>query len=493
MAKYTKIDVLRMGARDGENNFTLLQALIDNNPGKKIIIPEGMTCYTDQVLRPIANTCLEVNGTLSAMPGFVRPLQQDAAIGTDVIYVDNSDGVFKVGQYVSLSSDVYPTGGSGNVPRRIAQSDKIAEAYADRLVLAHVLQPKLISLDTPDLLVSDNAMVGHSASILYYYEIDNVVLSGTGTIDGQQPTMHNVYPYSIDSDDEEFFLIEEVRAGNVVFFSGCNNVTIRGKSNDQRLRIQEANLATVYLNIINACHARYVDCYHPYMKHWALGDLTNSIIEDSDCLGSYNEDGIALHHNVSGCVFRNIDITDTYRAGLLVGSNAHDNRFEDINITNSKLSLYPFVSGSQTDCNNNYFKNINVTNCEFGPVFQRCTNAVLDNLTVSFIKTTGHCLTIVGGCSLTFNGGGVYDTKLISNPDRGTGILTDAPLSGHGESTATFNNFEIVRTKKAFWKRGGSPTITLNSVTVNENQALGDIADPVFVHNETTVDGDPYP
>lgn len=484
------IDISDYGAVNGQDNATDLQAIINHFPHRDVVIPEGFTCYTGQLITIPSKSRLVVNGLLSVTPGHVRRLTKNALIGSNTLYVDNHDGVFKVGEYLSASSDIYPVGGSGEVERRIGQGIRVLESYPDRILIEYPLQPVLISLICPDLLVSDNAMVGHSKSLLYLKNVNDVIISGSGTLYGAQPTMHSVYPYSVDQ-SSEYFLIEEARAGNLILADGCTNLIIKG-INGKKLKLQEANLATLIAIVTTVFEFRDLEIFHPYMKHIACGDLSYGVIEDVDCLGSYNEDGITFHHNVSFVTVRNCFITGARRGALLVGSNATDNNFINIKITNSRLSLYSFIAGTQTDAQRNYFKDIYIDDCEYGPVFRRSKNSVFDNLQVHFIRASGHCLAFYGGCTnLVFNDGGVYDTR--QHPRNGRGLAFAPKVASEVNSNIVLNQFKIIRTEKAFENQGTNAVATLNNCIVSDNQINGDIADSAFIHNGTILDGNPYP
>ena len=124
------INLISEGGVFGEDNYTLLQSLINTYSGRTILLPAGGTIYTSRPLVLPSNTKLRIDSNLKLTDGVIRPLTQDAATGQNRVYVNNADGAFKVGQWASVGADNYPVGGGGATPRKMAQCAMITVATA---------------------------------------------------------------------------------------------------------------------------------------------------------------------------------------------------------------------------------------------------------------------------------------------------------------------------------------------------------------------------
>ena len=190
MADYTKIDFARMGgvygSSNGSHNHTLIQSLIDNNPSKKIIIGSSQAdiVYIDKPLVFPTNVRMQINATLKLTDGVVRPLTQDAATGQKRVYVNNSDGVYKVGQNLCVGASNYPTGGGGSVARKMGQSGKVTVATSTYVEFDFNLRTTLSCVAGGDLMVANGATIGHAHSMIYCKDVDNILIDGLGLIDG---------------------------------------------------------------------------------------------------------------------------------------------------------------------------------------------------------------------------------------------------------------------------------------------------------------------
>jgi hypothetical protein len=492
MAKYTDIHYSRVKSLYTGDNHSVINGLITNNPSKKIIIDQDVT--VDKPFIMPSNVCLRVDGALRLSDGVVRPLTQDAAIGQNRVYVNNSDGAYKVGQILSVSASNYPTGGGGSVARKMSQSGKVTVATSTYVEFEFNLRANLSGVAVGNLLVSNGATIGHSQTLIYCRDVNNIKISGTGVIDCKYPTMHNFASCAMGGNSSSVAGYEDSLGGNAIVFWGCDNVSVKGDSNESKLLIQETNIGAVLWVDVNLYEYSNIESRNIYMKHWA-GALGVNYGKSENLFFnlSYNEDGLGLHDEVYNSSFKNIHIFSCPRIGFAVGGGSHDNTFEDISIDLCNLNIYTYPSNGSPDVYNNSFKNITINRPISGILIAKVLNSTFENVVITNGRAGNHCITIGGGCDgITFNGGGCYDTNLISS-NSGWGFRSVAKESYMVESqNVTFNDFEFKRLNRGIVDLGSFP-VTFNNCVLDDNDLNGDLTSPDFTLVGCTVDGLPYP
>ena len=109
------------------------------------------------------------------------------------MYVNNADGAFKVGQWASVGADNYPVGGGGATPRKMAQCAMITVATATYVEFEYNLRTTISGVAVGALTVANGATIGHSQTVIYCRDVNNIYITGSGTIDGNLPTMHSEF------------------------------------------------------------------------------------------------------------------------------------------------------------------------------------------------------------------------------------------------------------------------------------------------------------
>lgn len=488
MANYTKINFAELGGKcDGSDNQPLLQSLINSNPNKKIIIGAAVTdVFT--IFRPvflISNTCLEINGTLKLSDGYIGLLTQDAHIGDKKIYVANASSYFCVGQYVSVSSDIAPTVGSGKVARKGGECDIITAVDSESLTLNNPLINNIQLIPVTDFLISDNAKVGHTQGVIVADTIDNIVITGAGIIDGNYPTQYDVHPNIIDPTDINY-RYESCYGGNGIFALHINNFVVKG------IKIQETNLAGLLLGYSSLFTIHNFETYHTFMKCFAMGSNIYGDCWNLNLHDSYNEDGLSLHDTVTYSKFKNVTILNTQRIGLLVGAGSNYNEFSDITITDGgSVSISSNAGSTSPACHDNIFTNITTTRGYSVLSLSKCYNFIFNNLVINGCDRVGACLTIGGDAhDITFNGGGIYDTKDVYQAYAGARFVPK--LSYHAAEVAgiVFNDFEFKRLRTALANTSpcADGSIVFNTCTISDNTSNGDVDDIAYVFNECIIE-----
>lgn len=486
MANYTKIHLSRMGGIKGGDNHALLLSLLTNNPSKKVIVGDTTAdiYYISKPLYLPENSCLEINGTLKLSNGQTRNLSADAHIGDTLIYVANANLYYSVGQFVSLTYDSMPLGGNGNPERQMGACSRVKSVTSTYVELDYPLRDSMQGEVITDFLVSDNARIGHTQSALIIEEVDNIVITGSGILDGNYPTMLDVHPNSLDT-TLPLPGYEESRGGNGIIIWDVNNITIKG------IKVQETNIAGMTLYKVNYFRFINLEIYHPCMKGIATtievryGYLKNINISDS-----YLEDGLSFHDDTKYVTSEDITITNTQRQALACNADSSGNTFKNITISDGLIGMSVVSPTDSNFCENNIFKNITIDSCQYSLMMNRARNSQFDELIINGSTVRGYCIALGGDVSgIVFNGGGCYDT--VTNTANGQGVRIIAKGSYSAEVTdVEFNDFEFKRLKKAISEESGglASDIVFNECAISDNTSNGDVASEVFTFNDCIIE-----
>lgn len=465
------------------DNHAVLQSLLDAGSYKQITLGTSRNdvYYISKPLNITQDHInFKINGTLKLTDGLVRPLVQNATIGTRVIYVDNADQYFKAGQFVSVSADNMPTGGGGSVARKVGECSEIESVNGTSVTLKYNLIGTIQGKPITDLLVSNNAKIGHTQSVLMIVGVDDVTISGGGLIDGNYPTMYNVHPNTIQPG---YFLLgyEDSRAGNGIVAWEVTNLNI------DNIKVQETNIAGMTMYKVDGFAISNFETYHTFMKCLATTTIIrNGTMTDLNLHDSYNEDGLCFHDDTSYVDVENVIISNVTRSGLLVGAGSNYNTFTNIQITNGgSLPVYLNSGTTSAACHDNTFTDITVNGGYSMVGLTKCYNYIFNNLVINAPQSNGAQLSISGEVhDITFNGGGIYNSKNVTNAYPSARFF---PKGSYATELAaiTFNNFHINnnRTALANTSACAAGAIVFNDSEFLTNTSNGDVSNPGYTFN----------
>lgn len=306
------IDVLNYGVLgDGQTDcFATVQQIITNNTGRKIVIGRYVAevFILSQPLVLPEGTILEINGTLKLKDPVVKPLTSDVSIGAQGVSVDNSDGAYAVGQYVSVWDDNSPTQGGGGT-RPAARGGVITQATETFVGFGKASEEAFS--------VSGNAQIMHTNSGIIING-SNVRISGTGVIDGNFDAHTDVQPLAWNNPAET--------GGCGIYNEGFDNVQIDG------VTVQNWILhGIVYFNcgFGQLTNSKSINIHDKAVLLRAFSDGYLNNVE----VNSFDEDGLSLYSSVTRCRINNITAYECARHGVLLNTeNTKNNVFNNIHL-----------------------------------------------------------------------------------------------------------------------------------------------------------------
>lgn len=376
--------------------------------GQTLILDKPITVKT-------AGKTINLAGTIKMQNGVSRPLTQDSPAGSTVLYVDNADGAFKVGQQICSTDDA-----------QFIHGDQTTRSYSNAFYVtaADATSVTVHSGSRYALTMLENATVGHYQST-FVIEANNTTIDGGGTaeIDGNGPNQHwEVYVGNnvvTGSEDTRF------GCGIGMRDTGCDGLVVKG------LTIRNAPLHSLVLWLATNFKLTNFKSYNVHDKHALFYECTTGLIDNFTLDGSLYEDGLSIYrgnsyieigngtikgcprwpiminngcHNITGILGTTID-TQGGRCHIQGYNNTLETLILDRNNENSGLgSLRVFeVSENGSSADNNRIKHLVIKNSPVRPFLVKAgvLNFIIDKIT---LDNCAYGLQIWGG-ETTINDG----------------------------------------------------------------------------------------
>lgn len=403
-----------------------IQELIDNNIGTKIILGNSRSdlYLIDQPIVLKTNTDLELNGELFMKGGVTRSLTADLLEGQNIIYVDNSDGAYKIGDRLIITDDAQATAGGGAwKTKKIGQTNVVLSVtstsvtFENSFTIYHAWNP---SYSNNGYYVSQNAVVSHANSCIIIDEEDNVTLTGDFIINGNKANQLNVIGATYDR------LVEDLQAQCGISQLSSTNVTIKGSIGNFSI-VKDCVMHNMAMNDKTGAGFN-TDYLLQYMildgsgeKNFAVLKLDRYLIDNIINKNGVDEGEIILYNGVSNGTVSNITSINNRRYGVAAtGVNNGLNTFTNINVSNNGTGTYDIYIQNQIVGANisNVITSGNGTMAA-SIVINSSSNINIDDLEITGRVNCGTLLSI-GASALSATSEDITITNLDINNSRAT-------------------------------------------------------------------------
>lgn len=371
------------------DNYSEIKSAIES-PYRVVLIGDNTdeTYNIQDTLFGVSNKSYGINGILRIKDGFVKNLEADLLIGQNTLTITNASDFFKTGDHVCISSDDRSIqGGGNNKDRREGQPFTIT------------VDGNNITLDEPadyNYLISSNAKIGHTRSVLIFDEKTKVRVFGNGKFDYNQANQYDVEPNNTLGERAKGFYY-----GNCLTFIRSTYWDVTGFDENNRLKFINGGtigISVCYTNLyftiklteIDGCHDKEIILYgysSDINKYFTISDniIKNSPYEDGITLYTQSTDGIVENNLVENCSRYGIILNPTIER-VIVRNNV---------VKNCGQAL--FVGNSNNTIEDNYFEGIG----HFGRVpsskrpsvyISNCNGGTLKRCTISQVKKTAQLL-----------------------------------------------------------------------------------------------------
>ena len=345
-------------------NSDILQTIITNNVGKRIVIGQGtaQTYLIDKALNVPSNSIIEVNGIIKLANGTIRPLTADLSIGAfNTISVANADTYFKVGQRIVVSADnANINGGGAWKTRKVGNTNIITGVTSTTITCQFNFAVSAAPINSTGYTVANNARVSQANNVFIIRDADNIRISGTGILDGNKANQYNIAGADWNQSSED------ISSSCGISLNGTNieikditiqNFVLHGISTSNIANIQAAGNASISKNVT----IRNVNFFRSVDK--AVAGLNCDNLDVDGCLNEYgvDEGEIIFYNNVTNGKIRNCTSRGNRRYGIaLTGGNNGLNTVENCTFINgfnvpSSINLYIQNQAFGTNINNLVF------------------------------------------------------------------------------------------------------------------------------------------
>lgn len=401
------INITDFGASPGEtpeNNFSAIQSALSS---EYLGIAFGNTGETYLISQPIyipSNKKIIINCTLKIKDGSTALVTSNVNAGSNNFNVDHPE-YFKVGEWIGITDDVQFEG-YGTLRGSTGQ---ITDITGNTITFDSVC--------SYNYLTSENAKVGHTQSVIILEDVNNVLITGNGIINGNRYLQEQIHPV------RNIAVIEDQRAGCGIVVYKCENITL------ESVTIRDSLLHNISINVNNGTEnydntnikIKGIKTYNGHDKNILIRNIDGCSIEDIITDGATWEDGLIFYAYCKNITVDGAVLTNNGRAGLYWNSQSCDG-LEANNVSTSG-NLY----GLEITAKN---VEINTINCEdiilLSNIYNNSQLITINNLTLSGVVGT-NVLRLAGNVrDVIFN-------ELIITGCNGTGIKCDSLLGNPAE------------------------------------------------------------
>jgi hypothetical protein len=359
-----------------DENYTYFKALIDSGANVTFHGSKYDVYAIQQPLQPLSGQTLTINCEIRNKKSTIVNLTADVAVNDTVFHVDSVEG-FHVGEWIGASDD-------NCAPfhdRKMANTGYIT---------AIDVGAKTITINQGcvyPLTVSGQAKLGQVNSVILVENKQDVIIQGSGIINGNRFNQYNVTTNKIG--------IEEFRASGGITVYSSQNIEING------LTFIHALLHGITLYQSSNCKIFNVISDRNFNKNILFFSVNNSEIRNVKCTHSIYEDGIILYAGNS-----NIDINGAYiennkRNGLSVNNNMNNEKItiENVVVINDEM----FIKSPKTHLKNILFKG-NVY-CLISPYYTdgSLSNISLTDIAFENVKDRSYCFGVTNDSEVVVN------------------------------------------------------------------------------------------
>jgi hypothetical protein len=435
-----ELDVNTRGADNTgvTDSHAVIQAAIDDAYFYKIRIGYSKT-ETYTVSQPLiypSNKEIIIDGTIILQAGQTSTVTADVSIGATSFSV-SEPSKFKVGEWVGIYDDIQISG----YDRLRASSGEITDITGSVITFDSVC--------TYNYLVSENARVSHANSVLLGVDVDNVVIRGSGVIDGNKANQAQIHPVRNVS------VIEDQRSccGIVAFRS--TNITVTG------VTVQNALMHNVSVSSLDGVLS--AKCFDIRLinvttkgggeKNNLLWGVTRAWITDCYADGADWEDGINCYAFCTFIYITNFTATNNARGGVYITAWNSNGLIQIDGLTTSGNGAGLWISG----------RRVNVTNftnsdgIRLAPTGSNGASVInITNMITQGVSATSGssryapvaCIYMLGGVkriNITNWTAESNSLPLVKTINDGTGSATNVKISTGGvyDHTGTVNDLAV--------------------------------------------------
>lgn len=417
------------------DNFSYIQAAINDDSVDTLTFGEaGETYITSQPLLFISDKQYIINSTIKIKNGSTANITSDVNINDTVITVDDTTG-FNVGEQITLTDDL---------------QHQVCATYRGMTGVIIDITGNDITIDDDcvyNLLVSENARIGHTQSVIKIFEKDNITISGTGTVDDNRVNQSQFHPVYNNGGSAA----EDQRAACGISIINSDGITL------QEITIQNGLMHTLAVSqikygfISKNITLNGITCKNAHEKNILFRMTEEIIIRNVICDTSDWEDGLIFY---TGCVNADVDgvtIKNSPRGGFFWNSTSTGLIAKNIITEGNGYGLY--VQGTEATIENIQCSDPVAIFGTFSPENISITDLTINNVVgANILWISGNVNNLnFNNCVITdcegiginvdagdaglpvvvFTNGGIYNN---------TGVLTDIEAG----SDVTFNSFENV-------------------------------------------------
>lgn len=329
-----------------------IQSVINNNIGKVISMSPTDVYKIDKTINIPTGTRFNIEGTLKLQDGAKRLLIEDMTASQNYIMVADAATHFSVGQRVAISANNQPINGGGSwKTRKVGQTGVISSIVGDRINFTNNISNWLVAPPT----VAQGAIVSQYNSVLNIDKGSNIIISGSGVLDGNLANQLNVAATNygrfsedlkgacgVGFNDSKDIIIKGITIkGMVLHGMACGfaeapfiksyNVKVGGVTFDGSV-----DKAFVGIGFTNSSITNFVNKNGVDEGEIALySDNTNVLIANG-----YSENnrryGVALIGNNAGITIDNLRFRDNIQSGLYVQNSTITTLISNISFTGTK-------------------------------------------------------------------------------------------------------------------------------------------------------------
>lgn len=435
-------DVTYAGGSKGDgvtDDYLALQTYMDNNTTLDLTAAAGKTFLISQPLRPNTNQVITLGSANIKMQD-----GDSCLLITDWLYLKDSFSVadpsmFSVGQYVGITQDVEAKAWTGATLYAFSSGSLLQYGWVDRIRAISgnkiFLDSALSYVDTVE--VSKNARIGHVQSVFVLENVDNVTITGTGTIDcngfsSRQIKIHPVYSISGYG--------ENTKAGVGIAIQNCKNIVINGESYSSPLNIVNGITHNVTVTAqapaLSNDHSEdvrlsYVNLNKARMKNLWVRETDTLTVNVALCDSALREDAIVGYTNVAVMTVDSAFITAWGRHGLLFNGNS-GGTCDSLNATNIFLS-YPLsttTSAITLKGTRAWVNGFTISNGSTNRNRIAVTNQYDGTNNINFLNGTFTSVNDTAIISIQGDIGRVNFTNMVLNNCTGTAVRVDTFATG---------------------------------------------------------------
>ena len=295
-----------------------LQALINDNVGKKILIGIDKTAIflIDKALTVPSNSILEINGEIKLADGNIRPLLANLSNGATTTTVTDAGTYFKVGQRIVISDDNQPVNGGGAwKTRKVGQTNVITDITGNTITFQNTFS----NWFNGGVTTAANARIAQANNILILDGVSNVLIFGNGILNGNKANQFNIAGANFNRTAEDLY------SSCGLTFNNASNLKIFGNLTIRDFVLHGISTSAPSGTTSTNCLIQGVTIDGVVDKSIAGLRLLNSLIDNCKALNGVDEGEIVMYNGCKNVIISNIFASNNRRYGVAITGQNNEN------------------------------------------------------------------------------------------------------------------------------------------------------------------------